>query len=122
MDSILESVKKALGIDADQIEFDPEIIMHINTTLSTLTQIGVGPVDGFAISSATDKWSDFIPDDPKWSQVKTYIYTKVRLIFDPPQSSYAVEAMNKVASELEWRLYIIADNLRKEKEENQNGE
>lgn len=122
MESILESVKKALGIDSDQTEFDPELIMHINTVLSTLTQIGVGSEDGFVISGKEDKWSDFMPDEPKWSQAKTYVYTKVRLVFDPPQSSAAIEAMNKVANELEWRLYVVADNLRKEKEENQNGE
>ena len=61
-------------------------------------------------------------DEPRWSQIRTYVYTKVRLIFDPPQGTAVVEAMNKVANELEWRLYVIADNLRKEKEENQNGE
>ena len=117
MESILESVKSALGIDKSQTEFDTELIMYVNTALATLTQIGVGPVNGFAISSSVDKWSDFLPDDPKWSQVKTYVYTKVRLIFDPPQSAAAVEAMNKIASELEWRLYVIADNDKTRKEE-----
>lgn len=122
MDSILLSVKKALGIDGECIDFDTELIMHINTVLSTLTQIGVGSEDGFVISGAEEKWSDFVADEPKWSQMRTYVYTKVRLIFDPPQATAVVEAMNKVANELEWRLYVIADNLRKEKEENQNGE
>ena len=121
MDSILLSVKKALGIDSDCTDFDPELIMHTNSVLSTLTQIGVGDENGFAISGADEKWSDFIADEPRWSQIRTYIYTKVRLIFDPPQNSAAIEAMNKVANELEWRLYVIADNMRKEKEENQNG-
>lgn len=120
MDSILLSVKKALGIDGEQTEFDPELIMHINTILSTLTQIGVGSPDGFSISGNDELWSDFVPDEPKWSQIRTYVYTKVRLIFDPPQSSAAVEAMNKVANELEWRLYVIADHDKTE-EENQNG-
>ena len=122
MDSILLSVKKALGIDSDCTDFDTELIMHINTVLSTLTQIGVGNEDGFTISGEDEKWSDFVADEPRWSQIRTYVYTKVRLIFDPPQGTAVVEAMNKVANELEWRLYVIADNLRKEKEENQNGE
>ena len=122
MDSILLSVKKALGIDGDGTDFDTELIMHINTVLSTLTQIGVGNEDGFTISGEDEKWSDFVADEPRWSQIRTYVYTKVRLIFDPPQGAAVVEAMNKVANELEWRLYVIADNLRKEKEENQNGE
>lgn len=122
MDSILLSVKKALGIDSECTDFDTELIMHINTVLSTLTQIGVGSEDGFVISGAEEKWSDFVADELKWSQIRTYVYTKVRLIFDPPQGTAVVEAMNKVANELEWRLYVIADNLRKEKEENQNGE
>ena len=122
MDSILLSVKKALGIDGDCTDFDTELIMHINTVLSTLTPIGVGNEDGFTISGIDEKWSDFVADEPRWSQIRTYVYTKVRLIFDPPQGTAVVEAMNKVANELEWRLYVIADNLRKEKEENQNGE
>lgn len=121
MDSILLSIKKALGIDSDCTDFDPELIMHTNSVLSTLTQIGVGDVNGFAISGVEEKWSDFVADEPKWSQIRTYVYTKVRLIFDPPQNSASIEAMNKVANELEWRLYVIADNMRKEMEENQNG-
>lgn len=119
MSSILESVKKALGINEDQNEFDPELIMHINTILATLTQIGVGSEDGFAITGKENEWSEFIPDEPKWSQVKTYVYTKVRLIFDPPQSSAAIDAMKKVADELEWRIYTEANKNKKE-EGNQN--
>lgn len=119
MSSILESVKKALGINEDQNEFDPELIMHINTILATLTQIGVGSEDGFAITGKENEWSEFISDEPKWSQVKTYVYTKVRLIFDPPQSSAAIDAMKKVADELEWRIYTEANKNKKE-EGNQN--
>jgi hypothetical protein len=117
MSSILTTTKKALGIAAADTGFDPELIMYINTVLSTLTQIGVGSSEGCIITSATDDWSDFIADEPKWEQVKTYVYTKVRLLFDPPQSSAAVEALNKIASELEWRIYVTANNTNEIEEE-----
>ena len=111
MDSILTSVKKMLGIDESCKDFDPELIMHINSVFMILNQIGVGPPEGFAIEDDLDDWSDFLPEVSirRIEAVKTYIYQKVRLIFDPPQSSAAMEALNHSVSELEWRLNIAVD-------------
>lgn len=109
MDSILTSIKKLLGIAEDYTNFDTDIIIHINSVFSILTQLGVGPSEGFSISDANGVWSDFINDSTKIELVKTYIYLKVRLIFDPPQSSSVIDAMNRTISELEWRLNVAVD-------------
>lgn len=109
MDSILTSIKKLLGISEDYTNFDTDIIIHINSVFSILTQLGAGPSEGFSISDANGVWSDFINDSTKIELVKTYIYLKVRLIFDPPQSSSVIDAMNRTISELEWRLNVAVD-------------
>ena len=109
MDSILTSVKKMLGIPEDYEQFDMDIIMHINSVLMILTQLGVGPEEGFAIADKTDEWDDFIGDNVLLELVKSYVYLKVRLIFDPPQSSSVIEAMNRQISEFEWRINVAVD-------------
>ena len=109
MDSILTSVKKMLGIPEDYEQFDIDIIMHINSVFMILTQLGVGPEEGFTISNKSDKWSDFIGEGKLVELVKSYIYLKVRLIFDPPQSSSIIEAMNRQISEFEWRINVEVD-------------
>ena len=109
MDSILTSVKKMLGIPEDYEQFDNDIIMHINSVLMILTQLGVGPEEGFAIADKTDEWDDFIGDNVLLELVKSYVYLKVRLIFDPPQSSSIIEAMNRQISEFEWRINVAVD-------------
>src|SRR5436190_23581885 len=102
--SILTSVKKNLGIDAAYTVFDHDILTYINGTFSTLTQLGVGPVTGYAIEDETPTWSDFIEDDdPRYNSVKTYVTLKVRMLFDPPATSYLLDAMTKQIEELEWR-------------------
>lgn len=113
MDSILTSVKKMLGIEEEYEHFDADIIMHINSVLMILNQIGVGPSDGFSISDKTAKWSDFIQDSRKLESVKSYVYLKVKLLFDPPQSSAVMESMNRMISELEWRLSVAVDQSEK---------
>lgn len=110
MDSILTSIKKLLGLDEDYEIFDMDIIMHINTVLSVLTQLGVGPSNGFSIIDKTATWTDFVNDLSKIEMVKSYIYMRVRLLFDPPQSSAVIEVMNRQISELEWRLNVQVDN------------
>ncbi len=123
MESILTSIKKLLGIDAAYTHFDPDLIMHINSVFAVLTQLGVGPQEGFAITSEYEAWPDFVINDPnRFSFVKSYVYLKVKLLFDPPLSSAAVESINRQISELEWRLLIEADPAATErgKEENQN--
>lgn len=109
MDSILTSVKKMLGIPEEYTQFDVDIILHINSVLMILTQLGVGPKSGFLIEDKHDFWEDFV-DDERLEAVKSYVYLKVRLIFDPPTSSAVIESMNRTLSELEWRLNIAAES------------
>ncbi len=121
MESILTSIKKMLGITEEYEHFDADLIMHINTVLSILTQLGVGPSEGFAIKDKTATWSDFLPSGSKnLESVKSYVYMKVKLIFDPPLTSSVSEAMNRMIGELEWRILVTADPT-ESKEENQNG-
>ena len=109
MDSILVSIKKLLGIAADYTHFDPDIIMHINSAFSILTQLGVGPTEGFRIEDNTETWNDFIGDATRIDAVKSYIYLKVGLMFDPPISSAVLSAKERQISELEWRLNVAAE-------------
>ena len=110
MDSILTSIKKLLGIEEDYGHFDPDIIMHLNSVFMILTQLGVGPSEGFSIEDDTATWSDFIPNLQNLEAVKTYVYLKVKLLFDPSGSSAVTESMNRQISELEWRLYVTVEN------------
>lgn len=109
MDSILTSIKKVLGIYEDDTSFDIDIIIHINSVIMILRQMGIGPNDGFSITGSYDTWEDYLPDISLIESVKTYIALKVRLMFDPPASSTMVEAINRTISELEWRLNVQAD-------------
>ena len=112
MDSILQSIKKMLNVHESDNSFDTDIVMLINSTFVTLMHIGVGPVKGFAITGADETWDEFIADadDISINSVKTYIYLKVRLVFDPPTSSSVMEAINKNINELEWRLNVMAES------------
>ncbi len=109
MDSILTSVKKMLGITEDYEHFDADLIMHINSVFMILTQLGVGPSEGFSIESKSDTWDDFISTGSNLEAVKSYVYLKVKLLFDPPLSSAVMESMNRMISELEWRLNVSVD-------------
>lgn len=108
--SILISIKKLLGISKDCNDFDQDVIIHINTVFTILRQIGIGPDSGFRIEDDKKTWDDFINNDEYLDDVKTYIYLKVRLIFDPPLNSSVTEAMKQTISELEWRLNIDAES------------
>lgn len=108
MDSILTSVKKMLGIQDDYTHFDPEIIMHINSAFLILNQLGVGPDDPFVIESKMDYWDDFV-DEGKIDLVKTYVYMRVRLMFDPPTSGFLVDSLNKQIQEYEFRMSVQAE-------------
>ena len=110
MDSILTSIKKLLGITEEYEHFDQDIIIHINTALMILTQLGVGPSEGFFIKDKYALWSDFIPDVKTLEAVKSYIYLKVRMLFDPPTSSSLMNAMEQNMKELEWRLNIASES------------
>lgn len=111
MDSILTSIKKLLGITEEYEHFDADLIMHINSVFMILTQLGVGPVDGFVIRSKEETWDKFLPENgPKLEAVKSYVYLKTRLLFDPPTMSAVMEATKSMISELEWRLNVGAES------------
>lgn len=110
MDSILTSVKKMLGIAEEYDHFDADLIMHINSVLTILGQLGVGPDEGFFIEDDGAEWTDFVPDMSNLQFIKTYVYQKVKLLFDPPQSASAIEALNRSIRELEWRINAQVDS------------
>lgn len=109
MESILTSIKKLLGITEEYEQFDQDIIIHINSVLSVLTQLGVGPAKGFSIKDEKSVWTDFIKDDLRLEAVKSYVYLKVKLLFDPPLSSAVIDSTNRMISELEWRINVMVD-------------
>lgn len=109
-ESILTSIKKLLGIDENYTHFDPDLIMHINSVFSILTQMGVGPTNGFSIAGSSERWDEFITENPEnFSLVKSYVHLKVKLLFDPPLGSAVIESINRQISEFEWRLFVAAD-------------
>ena len=105
-ESILTSVKKLLGLAEDYTAFDLDILTHINSVFSILNQLGVGPEDGFMIEDKIALWSDFLPDDPRLNNVKTYMFLRVRLLFDPPNTSFVGAALAEQLRELEWRINV----------------
>ena len=109
MESILLSIKKMLGITADYTHFDMDIIMHINSVFLILNQIGVGPAEGFSIYDETSTWEEFLEGNMNLELVKSYMFMKVKLLFDPPLASSTNEAMNRLIAESEWRLYLAMD-------------
>lgn len=108
-DSILNSIKKLLGMTEDYTYFDQDVIIHINSVFMILNQLGVGPTIPFTIKNDTEVWSDFIQDTNNIESVRSYVYLKVKLIFDPPSSSVIADSINKMISELEWRLNVAVD-------------
>lgn len=108
-ESILVSVKKLLGILDAYTDFDVDIIMHINSTFTILTQLGVGPSEGFMITDKTSTWGEFISDPAELNLVRTYVYQRVRLMFDPPTSSMLLDALKEQIREFEWRMNVAED-------------
>lgn len=112
MESILTSIKKLLGITEDYTHFDQDIIMHINTVLVTLNQLGVGPAEGFAVRDYSDTWEDFLGDNMMLQgNVITFTYLSVKMLFDPSLSSAVLAATERQIKELEWRITAMADSL-----------
>lgn len=109
--SILTVTKKNLGLDEHYNAFDTEIITHINSALSTLSQLGIGPTQGLFIEDAGQLWADLDIPDNQLNMVKSYLYLKVRMLFDPPTTSFHIEAMNKQIQEYEWRLGVFRDSV-----------
>lgn len=111
MESILTSIKKMLGITAAYDHYDADIIMHINDAFSVLNQLGVGPANGFFIEDDSAVWSDFTEDVNKIHTVKTYIFRKVKIVFDPASlGSATLAAYERQIQEQEWRLNVTAES------------
>ena len=108
METILNTIKKLLGIQQEYEYFDEDIMIHINTAFATLNQLGVGPAEGFYMDDKTALWDDYITSI-NMQMIKSYIYLKVRILFDPPTSSVLMDSMNRSIAELEWRLYLEGD-------------
>jgi len=108
-ESILKSTKKILNLADDYTPFDLDIITHINAAFSVLDQLGIGPEGGFSIVDDTTLWSEYTAPANQLHLVKTYVYLKVRLVFDPPATSFLIEAMNKQIAEYEWRLNVLRE-------------
>lgn len=108
-DSIFDVTKKMLNIDIDDPAFDVDLIIHINSALMVLTQLGVGPSEGFMITGRESKWSDLVGNSMKIEAVKVYVFLKVRVLFDPPANSTVLESFNRSIAEMEWRLNANAD-------------
>ncbi len=109
MDSILTSIKKLLGMPEPYEPFDQDLIIHINSVFGILTQLGVGPQEGFVIRDARTQWSDYLEDEVKLEMVKTYMYLKTKLVFDPPTNSALLSSMKEMTNEYEWRLNVAVD-------------
>ena len=110
MESVLTSIKQMLGIAEEYTAFDDVLVMHINSVFMILTQLGVGPFNGFTIKDDSDAWNDFVPDETKLELVKSYVYLKVKLLFDPPTISAVVESINRQIDEFEWRLNVASES------------
>lgn len=120
--SILTSIKKMIGITEEYTHFDQDIIMHINSVFMILNQMGVGPDKAYSILDKNNTWDEFMEDDDMLHAVKSYVYLKVKMLFDPPSSSSIMDSMNRQISELEWRLNVAAENnAASGEEESQNG-
>lgn len=109
-DSILNSVKKLLGIPEEYDAFDVNVIMYINSVFNILNQLGVGPANGFSITDSSSTWNDYFADSEPIEAVKSYVALKVRLMFDPPSSSSALQSLTNMISELEWRINVKSDS------------
>ena len=108
MESILGSIKQMLGISQDETNFDSELMLHINGALMIINQLGVGPSTGFIVFGKTQTWSEFLADRKDLELVKTAVYLRVRLMFDPPQNSFLVSSIQKQIEEFDWRITATA--------------
>lgn len=121
--SILETVKKLVGVDIDYGVYDIDLIVAINSSFMILHQLGVGPEKPFTISDSSATWQDFFGDEEVFALAKSYIYLRTRLLFDPPSSGVLHEAVERQISEFEWRMQVQADyNDSKEESEKEEAE
>lgn len=110
-DSILNDVKQALGLAADYTPYDAEITMHINSVFGDLNQLGLGPEAGYSIVNASDEWSEFIGTEARYNGVRSYVFLKVKMLFDPPTLGYLITANEKVIEKMEWRLNVAREDI-----------
>lgn len=108
--SILDSTKKALGLAADYTPFDPEIIMHINSVLADLVQLGVGPAEGFSITDNTALWATYLGDGLLLNNVKSYMFLRVKVLFDGPDARYVIAAITEQIKQFEWRILATTES------------
>lgn len=104
MDSILTSIKKLLGLPESATEFDGDLMVFINNEINVLRQMGVGPLDGYRVTSADQTWADYIGDEPRFDMIKDAVYLRVKILFDTPQSGIVLECLKEQLKEAEWRL------------------
>ena len=108
--SILNTIKKLLNIDSSENSFDTDIIIQINSSFTVLRQLGIGPKEGFRITGSNEQWSSFVDNDEMLDAVKTFVYLKVKLAFDPPLNSSLLESFERQIKELEWRLNVSVES------------
>ncbi len=108
MSSILNDVKETLGIVAADTAFDNIIVIHINSVFTTLTQLGVGPIEGFMITGASEDW-DLFYEDARLNSIKSYMFLRVKLLFDPPATGFTQASYDRQILEMEWRLNSEVD-------------
>jgi hypothetical protein len=107
--SILKSVKKRLGIPDDYDVYDEDVLMNINSALSTITQLGVGPEVGFEVQDDSATWEQLLGGDFRLNQVRDYVTLKTRLVFDPPPTSFGISSIEKLLEEMAWRIEVAAN-------------
>ena len=115
-ESILKTIKQLIGCPDDFEQFDLDLIVHINSAFATLTQLGVGPKEGYRITGSDNEWSEFEDDAQKLSLIKDYVYIKTRLLFDPPTSGSLMDSLKEQLKEMEWRLYMLYDPISEDDE------
>ena len=115
-ESILKTIKQLIGCPDDFEQFDLDLIVHINLAFAILTQLGVGPKEGYRITGQDNVWSEFEDDAQKLSLIKDYVYIKTRLLFDPPTSGSLMDSLKEQLKEMEWRLYMLYDPISEDDE------
>lgn len=106
LESILDTTKKALGVNLDDVHFDNDITMHINSALFSLNQLGIGPPGGFVVTDKADKWIDYLGPRTDLEAAKSYVFITVRLLFDRPETSYGIQALERMRAEYGWHLEL----------------
>ena len=114
MNSVLNTIKKLLGIDADDDSFDSDICIGINSAILTLSQLGLEGKEGFIVTDDTQEWSDYLNDNKLLPMVQQYIHLKTKISFDPPQNSFVCENLKQIITELEWRIRMASETNNKE--------